>query len=192
MAAPISNLRSKLLSDNWYILKNWSFRYRRRDGAEVDMKREVYDRGNGATILLYDRARKTVILTRQFRLPTYLNGNKSGMMIETAAGLLDEDSPADAIRREVQEETGYSIGRPTQIMDLFMSPGAVTERIHFFLAEVSDDARTGAGGGLDAENEDIEVLELPFSDALDMIDTGDIRDAKTVLLLLYAQARSVI
>ena len=192
MAAPISNLRSKLLSDNWYVLRNWSFRYRRRDGREVEMKREVFDRGDGATILLVNRDRRSVILTRQFRLPTYLNGHPDGMFIETAAGLLDEDSPAEAIRREVAEETGYSIGPPTRIMDLFMSPGALTERIHFFLAEVTDAARTGAGGGLDAENEDIEVLEIPFAEALGMIESGDIRDAKTVLLLLYAQARNVI
>lgn len=192
MTAPISNLRHKLLSDNWYILKNWSFRYRRRDGAEVDMKREVYDRGNGATILLFDRSKRTVILTRQFRLPTYLNGNPDGMLIETAAGLLDDDSPAEAIRREVEEETGYTISAPQQILDLFMSPGAVTERIHFFVAEVTQAAKTGDGGGLDTENEDIEVLELPFADALRMIDTGEIRDAKTVLLLLYAQARALI
>ena len=191
MNAPISNLTGKVLSRNWYLLKNWSFRFTRRDGSTVDMKREVYDRGNGATILLINKARRSVILTRQFRLPTYLNGNVDGMLIEAAAGLLDEDAPIDAIRREAMEETGYQVGAPQPLYDLYMSPGAVTERVHFFVAKVTDTSRTGTGGGVESENEDIEVLELPFDTALDMLRDGRIRDAKTALLLLHAQVMNL-
>lgn len=192
MSAPIDDLRSDLLSDNWYVLKNWRFRYRRQDGQQVDMKREVFDRGNGAAILLYNRERQSVVLTRQFRLPAYLNGVEDGFLIEVAAGLLDEDSPHEAIKREAEEETGFQIGSPHYLYDLFMSPGAVTERVHFFTAEVTERSRTGPGGGLADENEDIEVIEISFSAAVQMVSDGRIRDAKTVLLLLHAQVNGLL
>jgi len=191
MSLRISDLRARILSENWYVLKNWTFKYRMQGGQTVEMKREVFDRGDGATILLYHKGRRSVVLTRQFRLPTYLNGVADGMMIETAAGLLDGDSPSEAIVREVEEETGFTIGAPVALYDLFMSPGALTERVHYFMAEVTDGAKTGDGGGLASENEEIEVLEIPFDEAVNMMATGDIRDAKTVLLLLHAQANNL-
>lgn len=192
MSERISNLSSRLLSDNHYILRRYDFRYRLRDGTQADMAREVYDRGNGATILLYNRARQSVILTRQFRLPAYLNGVEDGLLIETPAGLLDADSPTEAIRREAVEETGYRIGPPQPVFDLFMSPGAVTERVHFFTAEVSEAHRMSEGGGLAEEHEDIEVLDIPFAQALAMLRDGRIRDGKTAILLLHAKATDLL
>ena len=149
----------EVLSDNWYLLKKVSFDLRRRDGAWQAQTREVYDRGNGATILLYNRARRTVVLTRQFRIPAFVSGH-SGFLVEAAAGLLDNASPEQRIRAEVEEETGYRIGAVEKIMEAFMSPGSVTERLHFFVAEYEAGDRVGAGGGVADEGEDIEVLEL--------------------------------
>lgn len=173
------------LSDDWYILKKTTFDYRRKDGSWQTQSRETYDRGNGATILLYNRERKTVILTRQFRFPAYVN-NHHGMLIETCAGLLDESAPEEAIRRETEEETGYRIRNVTRIFDAFMSPGSVTERLYFFVAEYDEDSHIDNGGGLHSDGEDIEVLELNFHQALHMIETGEIMDGKTILLLQYA------
>lgn len=174
------------LSDNWYHLYRVSFDLRRSNGEWQHQQREAYDRGNGAAILLYNRAAGTVILTRQFRLPSFVNGNENGMLIEVPAGLLDDRDPASAVIAEVEEETGYRIGKPQKVFDLFMSPGSVIERLHLFVAEVTSDHRAGEGGGLHEEGEDIHVLEVPFRDALAMISDGRIRDAKTVILLQHA------
>jgi nudix-type nucleoside diphosphatase (YffH/AdpP family) len=174
-----------LLSDNWAILKKTTLDFQRGDGSWQTLTRETYDRGNGATILLYNRARKTVILTRQFRYPAYVNGH-DGMLIETCAGLLDKRDPAEAIRRETEEETGYDVAEPRKVFEVFMSPGSVTERIFFFVAEYDPGARVGAGGGLASDGEDIGVLEMPFDQALDMVERGEIMDGKTIMLLQYA------
>jgi GDP-mannose pyrophosphatase NudK len=177
-------IKTEVLSDNWYVLRKVTFQIRKRDGSWETQSRESYDRGNGATILLYDRARRTVVLTRQFRLPTYVNGNESGMLIETCAGLLEGDAPAQCVIRELQEETGFAVQAVRQVMEAYMSPGAVTELIHFFVAEYLPAQRTKGGGGVD--DEDIEVLELPFDDALAQIASGEIKDGKTIMLLQYA------
>jgi GDP-mannose pyrophosphatase NudK len=177
-------LKTEVLSDNWYVLRKVTFRLRKRDGSWEVQSREAYDRGNGATILLYDRARRTVVLTQQFRLPTYVNGNASGMLIEACAGLLDKDDPETCIAREAFEETGYEIRNPRKVMQAYMSPGSVTEILHFFVAEYSRTQRVSDGGGV--EEEDIEVMELSFDDALGRIASGEIRDGKTIMLLQYA------
>jgi len=176
---------TKVLSDNWYVLRKITFEYRQKNGEWVTQHREAYDRGNGATILLYNRQQQTVILTRQFRMPTYLNGNESGMLIETCAGLLDAQNPEDCIRRETQEETGYRVSEVQKVFEAYMSPGSVTEMVYFFVAEYAPNQQVDAGGGV-AEEEDIEVLELGFQHALDMVKTGEIRDGKTIMLLQYA------
>ncbi len=175
----------ELLSDNWAILKKTVLDYQRRDGTWQTLTRETYNRGNGATILLYNRERRTVILTRQFRYPAYVN-NHHGMLVETCAGLLDERDPAEAIRSETEEETGYRISQPQKVMELFMSPGSVTEKLYFFVAEYSAAQRIDEGGGLASDGEDIGVLEVPFNEALQMIQRGEIADGKTVILLQYA------
>jgi nudix-type nucleoside diphosphatase (YffH/AdpP family) len=184
MSDHVEVLKTEVLSDNWYVLRKVTFRLRKRDGSWEVQSREAYDRGNGATILLYDHARRTVVLTRQFRLPTYVNGNGSGMLIEACAGLLDADDPETCIAREAFEETGYEIRNPRKVMQAYMSPGSVTEILHFFVAEYSRAQRVSAGGGV--EEEDIEVMELSFDDALGRIASGEIRDAKTIMLLQYA------
>ncbi len=176
----------ELLSDNWYVLKKLSFELRRRDGSWQAQTREVYDRGNGATILPYNLARRTVLLTRQFRMPAFMNEH-SGFLIEAAAGLLDDASPEQRIRAEVEEETGYRIDAVEKIYEVFMSPGSVTERVHFFIGSYQASDRTGDGGGLADEGEDIEVLELGFEQALAMVASGEIADGKTILLLQYLQ-----
>jgi len=180
----IEMLKTEVLSDNWYTLRKVTFRIQKRDGSWETQSREAYDRGNGATILLYDSSRGTVLLTRQFRLPTYVNGNESGMLIETCAGLLDKDNAEQCILREVREETGYDVRGVRKILEAYMSPGSVTEILHFFIGEYSPAQRADAGGGV--EEEDIEVLEMPFAEALSKIASGDIRDAKTIMLLQYA------
>ena len=177
-------LNTEVLSDNWYVLRKVTFRLRKRDGSWETQSREAYDRGNGATILPYDSARRTVILTRQFRLPTYVNGNLSGMLIETCAGLLDAENPQQCVVRELREETGFEIQHVKKVMEAYMSPGSVTEILHFFVAEYIPAQRTDAGGGV--EEEDIEVLEMTLEDALGKITSGEIRDGKTIMLLQYA------
>jgi nudix-type nucleoside diphosphatase (YffH/AdpP family) len=184
MNAQVELLKTEVLSDNWYVLRKVTFRLRKRDGSWEVQSREAYDRGNGATILLYDPTRRTVVLTRQFRLPTYVNGNASGMLIEACAGLLDDDSPETCIAREAFEETGYEVRNPRKVMQAYMSPGSVTEILHFFVAEYSRAQRMSEGGGV--EEEDIEVMELSFDAALAGIASGEIRDGKTIMLLQYA------
>jgi nudix-type nucleoside diphosphatase (YffH/AdpP family) len=184
MNPAIEVLATEVLSDDWYVLRKVTFKFRKRDGSWEIQSREAYDRGNGATILLYDLSRRTVILTRQFRLPTYVNGNPSGMLIEACAGLLDRDNAEQCITREVREETGFDIRRVRKVMEVYMSPGSVTEMLHFFVAEYSEAHRVNDGGGV--EEEDIEVVELHFNDALEQVASGEIRDAKTIMLLQYA------
>jgi nudix-type nucleoside diphosphatase (YffH/AdpP family) len=173
------------LSDDWFLLQKTTFDFRRNDGSWQRQTRETYDRGHGATILLYNRALGTVVLIRQFRFPTYGNGH-DGFLIETAAGLLDHASPEERIKAEVEEETGYQVGEVHKVFEAFMSPGSVTERLYFFVAEYEPGARMGAGGGIAEEGEDIEVLELPLAQALRMIAAGEIADGKTIMLLQYA------
>ena len=173
------------LSDDWYTLKKTTFELLRRDGTWQQQSRETYDRGNGAAILLYNLEHRTVVLTRQFRFPAYVNGH-SGMLIEAAAGLLDQASPEDRIRAEAEEETGYRVSGVQKIFEAFMSPGSVTERLYFFVAEYHSGARAALGGGNHAEGEDIEVLELSLDDAMSAIHTGEIQDGKTIMLLQYA------
>jgi nudix-type nucleoside diphosphatase (YffH/AdpP family) len=179
-------LEEKLLSDNWYVLKTTTFDYLRRDGSWQRQSRETYDRGNGAVLLLFNASHNAVVLTRQFRFPTFVNGNTDGMMVEACAGLLDGDDPETCIRREAAEETGYQIRNPRKLFEAYMSPGSVTEKLHFFAAEYKAVDRVTHGGGHAHEGEDIEVLELTLPDALAQIATGEIQDAKTIMLLQYA------
>jgi len=188
----IKILSKEILSDNWYTLNKITFEYQKKDGSREIQERETYDRGNGATILLYNSAQKTVILTRQFRLPTYINGNADGMLIETCAGLLDLDNPETAIKRETEEETGYKIRHVKKVFEAYMSPGSVTEILYFFVAEYSKDMKVSEGGGHQDEQENIEVLELPFSQALELVNSGEIKDGKTIMLLQYAQINRLI
>lgn len=176
----------ELLAAAWHVLRRTTLEYRGPSGEWETQQRETYDRGNGATILLYDADRRTVLLTRQFRYPVYVNGHPDGMLIETAAGLLDDDDPATAIRREAAEETGVEVGELEHVWDVFMSPGSVTERIHFFAAPYDASSRRGERGGLAAEGEHIELLELDIDDALAMVGDGRIQDAKTIMLLQWA------
>jgi len=178
--------KTEILSNNWYTLKRISYDFQRKDGQWVSQNREAYDRGNGSTILLYNKETKTVILTKQFRLPTYINGNESGMLIETCAGLLDKDNAEDCIRRETEEETGYKVSSVKKIFEAYMSPGSVTEVLYFFVAEYSKSMKVNEGGGVD-EHEDIEVMELDFEKAYNQIQTGEIKDGKTIMLLQYAK-----
>lgn len=181
-----------LLSDNWYILKKITYDFTDADGKRKTHIREVYDRGNGATILLYNTEQKTVILTRQFRLPTFINGNPTGMLIEACAGLLDQDAPEDCIRRETEEETGYQVKDVRKIMEAYMSPGSVTEILYFFVAEYHKSMKMHEGGGLEHEQENIEVLELTLDEALEMVNNGSIKDAKTIMLLQYARLNQLM
>jgi GDP-mannose pyrophosphatase NudK len=192
MHPTIHIVEEKVLSDNWYVLRRFTFDYQKKDGTWERQAREAYDRGNGATILLYNRPGRKVILTRQFRLPTYINGNPTGMLIEACAGLLDRDNPEDCIRRETEEETGYQIEEVQKVFEAYMSPGSVTEILHFFVAEYSKDMRVSDGGGHADEQEHIEVLEMDFEEALAMIRRGAIRDAKTIMLLQYAQIHKLM
>ncbi|MFS4456682.1 GDP-mannose pyrophosphatase NudK [Maribacter sp. 2304DJ31-5] len=183
----IKNIKKELLSDNWYTLNKFTFDYQKDDGSWETQHREAYDRGNGAAILLYNREKGTVVLTRQFRMPTYVNGNKDGMMIEVCAGLLDGNSPEDCIRKEVEEETGYKVHRVEKVFESYMSPGSVTEILHFFIGKYETHMKIGEGGGAEDETENIEVLECGFDEALGMIKSGEIKDAKTIMLLQYAK-----
>lgn len=184
--------KTELLSDNWYILNKVTFDYQKKDDSWITQKREVYDRGNGAAILLYNTKQKTVILTRQFRLPTYLNGNETGMMIEVCAGLLDEDNPEQCIIRETEEETGYRLTKVTKIMETYMSPGAVTEILYLFVGEYDESMKVSDGGGVAHEEENIDVLEMSYDEAYAMIESGEITDAKTIILLQHAKIKNLI
>jgi GDP-mannose pyrophosphatase NudK len=188
----IKVISEEILSNNWYTLKKFTFDYLKPDGSSERQSREAYDRGNGAVILLYNSEKQTIILTRQFRLPTYINGNESGMMIEACAGLLDKDNAEDCIRRETEEETGYRIGEITKVFEAYMSPGSVTEILYFFVAPYTDAMRIGHGGGCADEHENIEVMEMPFGDAVAMIASGDIKDAKTIMLVHYMQLQGLV
>ena len=179
----------EVTSDGWHVLRRTTYDYRRRNGQWTTEQRETYDRGNGAVILPYDRARGTVLLTRQFRFPVYVNGHPDGRFVEAAAGLLDADDPETAIRREAAEELGVRIGELEHVLDAYMSPGSVTERIHFYAAAYTPADRIADGGGLPEDGEDIEVLELAFADALAMVADGRIADAKTIMLLQWAALR---
>lgn len=179
-------IEERVLSDDWYLLKKTTFELQRRDGRWQRQSRETYDRGNGAVLLLFNVRRGSVVLTRQFRFPAYVNGCADGLLIEACAGLLDGDDPEACVRREAQEETGYAVRRPRKLFEAYMSPGSVTEKLHFFVAEVDDCDRVTAGGGQASEGEDIEVLELPLAEALHKVECGEIQDGKTILLLLHA------
>jgi nudix-type nucleoside diphosphatase (YffH/AdpP family) len=183
---------TQVLSDDWYVLKKTTFDYQRRDGTWQRQSRETYDRGNGATILLYNRARRTVVLTRQFRFPAYVNGTPDGMLVEACAGLLDRDDPATCIKREAEEETGYRVDDVRKVFEAYMSPGSVTERVFFFVGAYEARHKVSAGGGEAHEGEDIEVLEPTLAEALEMVERGEIRDGKTIMLLQYAQLHRLV
>jgi len=183
---------TKLLSDNWYVLNKVTFNYKKENQPVESHIREVYDRGNGAGILLYNSSKKTVILTRQFRLPTFLNGNKTGMMIEVCAGLLDKENAEQAIIRETEEETGYRLSKVQKVIETYMSPGSVTEILYLFVGEYDEGMKVSEGGGLDAEQENIEVLEFTFEEAYAMIESGEITDAKTIMLLQHAKIKDLV
>lgn len=185
-------LNTEVLSDNWYVLRKITFSYQLKDGTWLEQSREAYDRGNGATILLYNKEQRTVILTRQFRIPTFVNGNPSGMLIEACAGLLDKDNAEDCIRRETEEETGYKVTDVRKVFELYMSPGSVTEMLYFFIAEYAETMKVNDGGGAHDEQENIEVLEVPFSNAMDMVASGEIMDGKTVILLQHLRLNNIL
>lgn len=188
----IKIIETEILSDNWYTLKKITYEYLKNDSSKQIQSREAYDRGNGAAILLYNKIQRTVILTRQFRLPTYINGNDSGMMIEACAGLLDKDNAEDCIKRETEEETGYKIMEVQKVFEAYMSPGSVTEILYFFIAEYNKEMKVAAGGGLAEEQENIEVLEFDIDTAMHMISNGEIKDGKTIMLLQYIKLNAVL
>ena len=188
----IKNVKREILSDNWYILNKYTYDYQKPDGSWETQEREAYDRGNGAAILLYNSKKKTVVLTRQFRMPTYVNGNKDGMMIEVCAGLLDGDNPADCVRKETEEETGYKINNVQKVFQTYMSPGSVTEELFLFVGEYDDSMKVSDGGGAEDETENIEVLELNVDEAITMVSKGEIKDAKTIMLLQYAKLNGLV
>jgi nudix-type nucleoside diphosphatase (YffH/AdpP family) len=189
---PVRIEKVETLADDWYVLRKFTFIYRRADGREQRLSREAYDRGNGAVILLYSRTRGTIILTRQFRLPAFVNGHPDGMLLEAPAGLLDGEAPADAIRREVEEETGFRTAEVEPVLIAYMSPGSVTERLHFFVGECSPANCVAKGGGSAEEGEDIELVEVTLDAALDMIERGEIVDGKTILLLYHAALKNLL
>lgn len=189
--AKVRIIGSQVLSDDWYLLKKYTFDFPRRDGEWQRQTREVYDRGNGAAILLYNVARQTLILTRQFRCPLYVNGH-DGFLLEVPAGLLDNLDPEQRIKAEAEEETGYRIDHVQKVFDAFMSPGSVTEKLSFFIAEYDSSQQTGDGGGVKEEGEDIEVVEMAWADALAAIERGEIMDAKTIMLIHYAALKNIM
>ena len=188
----VNIVSQEVLSNNWYTLRKFTFDYQRADGSWERQSREAYDRGNGAVVLLYNKEKQTVILTRQFRLPTYTNGNETGMLIEACAGLLDKDNAEACIKRETEEETGYRVSSVRKIYEAYMSPGSVTEILYFFVAEYSDEMKIGDGGGCETEQENIEVMEILFDEAIAMVTSGEIKDAKTIMLIQYAQINHLL
>lgn len=188
----IKILAEEILSKNYYLLKKFTFEIQIDENLKQKQIREVYDRGNGATILLYNKTKKTIILIKQFRFPTFLNGNKTGMLIETCAGILEQENAEECIKRETEEETGFQINEVEKLFEAYMSPGAITEIIHFFKAEYSSEMKISEGGGLVTEQENIEVIEILFEDAYKMIAAGEIKDAKTILLLQYAKINNLM
>jgi len=185
-------LNTEVLSDNWYTLRKITYQYSKKDGSTQKQSREAYDRGNGATILLYNKEFKTVILTRQFRLPTFVNGNETGLLIEACAGLLDKDNAEDCIKREAEEETGYKVNDVKKVFEAYMSPGSVTEILYFFIAEYAKSMKVANGGGVEHEEENIEVLEFSIEDAMKMIGTGEIKDGKTIMLLQFIKLNNIL
>jgi len=192
MSEPINILKTEILSNNWYTLKKVTYEYVDKKGNKRTNEREAYDRGNGATILLYNKEQGTVILTQQFRMPTFINGNATGMLIEACAGLLDKDNPEECIKRETEEETGYKVSEVRKIFEAYMSPGSVTEILYFFVAAYTKSMKVTEGGGVEHEQEEIDVLEIPFAKAVQMIESGEIKDAKTIILLQYAQINKLL
>tara|TARA_B110001450_G_C17600478_1_gene472780 strand:- start:402 stop:986 length:585 start_codon:yes stop_codon:yes gene_type:complete len=190
--APIKNIKKTLLSDNYYTLYKLNFDYQMPDETWVYQMREVYERGHGAGILLYNTTKKTVILVKQFRMPSFLNDKKDGFLIEIPAGILDKDSPEQCIIRETEEETGIRLKSVKKIYEGYSSPGVLTEKMHFFTGEYTDDMKVSMGGGLASESEDIEVLEVPFKEAIDMLENGNIIDTRTIVLLQYAQIHKLL
>lgn len=188
----IKNIEKTLLSDNWAILHKVTFDYQDSKGKWEPQVREVYDRGNGAAVILYNKEEGNVVLTEQLRMPTYFNGNSSGMLIEVCAGLLDDHDPETAIKKEIEEETGYAISDVEKVMDLYMSPGSVTEIVHLFMAQYTAKDKVSEGGGIAHEHEDIKVHEYAFAKAYDMIQTGEIKDAKTVILLQHLKLQGIL
>lgn len=182
----LKNIKIDLLSNNYYTLNKITFDYLMSNGRWVSQMRECYNRGDGAGILLYNTKKQTVILIKQFRMPTYMNDNKDGFLIEVCAGLLDKDNPEACIIRETEEEVGYRLKNVTKVYEAYSSPGVMTEKMHFFIGEYSEDMKVNSGGGLESEHEDIEVLELPFKDVVTMLHNGDIHDTRTIVLLQYA------
>lgn len=182
----LKNIKTELLSDNYYTLNKLTFDYQLRNGEWVTQMRECYDRGDGAGILLYNKEKGTVILTKQFRMPTFLNDNKEGLLIEICAGMLDKDHPEACIIRETEEEVGYRLKEVKKVFEAYSSPGVLTEKMHFFIGEYTDAMKVSDGGGVDTEHEDIEVLELPFEKAIYMLNNGEINDTRTIVLLQYA------
>ena len=187
----IKNIKNELLSDNYYILKKYVFDYKMKAGNWVTQMREVYNRGDGAGILLYNKFKRTVILVKQFRMPTYLNDSEDGFLVEICAGMLDKDNPEACIIRETEEEVGYRINEVKKVYEAYSSPGVMTEKMHFFIGEYTDNMKVNEGGGLVTEHEDIEVLEIPFSEALRMLENGEINDTRTIVLLQYAQIHNI-
>ncbi len=192
MSQRIRNIKVTILSDDWALLRKLTYKYQRDDGVWEQHVRQVYDRGDGVTALLYNKERKSVILTRQFRIPTYENGNPDGHLIETCAGKLDVIDPDECMRREIEEETGLRVSELTRVFELYMSPGSVSEKLYFYTAPYDDSMRISRGGGRADEQENIEVLECTWDQALAMVREGKIRDAKTVLLLQYAELQGLM
>lgn len=192
MVNKIKDIVITTLSKGWATLNEVSFSYQMKNETWVTQKRESYDRGDGATALLYNKEKKTIILTKQFRISSFLNGNASGFVVETCAGMLDADQPKACILREIEEETGYRVHEVTPVFEAYSSPGALTEKLYYFIAEYTEAMKVSEGGGLDSEHEDIEVLELPFAEAIEMIKNGTIEDLKTIVLLQYAQINQLL
>ena len=190
----IKNIKKALLSDNWYTLNKFSFEYLREDGVWEKQEREVYDCGDAAAILLYNKQKQTIILTKQFRMPVFQNETEKGegMMVEVCAGLLDGDTPEVCIKKEAIEETGYKIEVVTKVFESFMVPGTVMQKVHFFVGEYTEENRISAGGGADYETENIEVLEVSLEEAISWVQNGKIKDGKTIMLLQHAQIENLI
>mgnify|MGYP000854445573 FL=1 len=182
----VKNIKTELLSKQFYTLNKITFDYLMKNDEWVTQVRECYDRGDGAGILLYNKEKGSIILTRQFRMPTYMNDNHDGFLVEICAGLLDKDQPEACIIRETEEEVGYRLKSVKKVYEAYSSPGVMTEKMHFFIGEYTDNMKVNAGGGLECEHEDIEVLELPFKEAIEMLNTGKIEDTRTIVLLQYA------
>ena len=189
----LKNITFNNLSKEWATLDRIEYDYQFKDGSWKRLSRESYNRGNGTSILLYNKEKRTVILTKQFRMPAYVNNVNEGMSIEVCAGALDKnESPETCIIREVEEEVGYKIKTATKVLESYMSPGAVTEKMHYFIAEYKDEMKINEGGGLEIEDEEIEVMELPFTEALEMMESFEIKDAKTIVLLQYAHINNLV